>query len=176
MKDYVISLYQDIPVIVYAGLSLAFLFGTIAFIAYEGVKCGWRKIVGLILVEYAILIYCSTVVFRSSSEATGYEYIPLWSYSAIQEGRAELLSENILNVAVFVPMGFMLGVAFRTIRWWHVLIVGCLMSFSIEAMQLVFKRGFAETDDVMHNTAGCMIGFGVTSVIGKIIKCLMIKT
>jgi glycopeptide antibiotics resistance protein len=169
MGDYVISLYRDIPVIVYEGLLLAFLLGTIAFIAYDGVKCGWRKIVGLILVEYVILIYCSTVIFRSSSEATGYEYIPLWSYMAIQEGKVELLSENILNIAVFVPMGIMLGMVFRTIRWWQVLMVGCLMSVSIEAIQLMFKRGFSETDDVLHNTVGCMIGFGITSIIGKMI-------
>ena len=31
----------------------------------------------------------------------------------------------------------------------------------IEVLQFVFKRGFAEFDDVFHNVVGCVIGFGV---------------
>lgn len=33
------------------------------------------------------------------------------------------------------------------------------ISVSIEVIQLVTKRGFAETDDVMHNTVGCIVGY-----------------
>ena len=35
---------------------------------------------------------------------------------------------------------------------------GQKMSGTIEAMQYVFHRGFAEVDDVMHNTIGCIFG------------------
>ena len=38
------------------------------------------------------------------------------------------------------------------------LMVGMGISVSIEAMQFFFHRGFAETDDVMHNTVGCIVG------------------
>ena len=34
----------------------------------------------------------------------------------------------------------------------------------IEAMQYFYNRGFAETDDVMHNTIGCLMGFGIYSL------------
>ena len=36
---------------------------------------------------------------------------------------------------------------------------GLIISVSIEEMQYFFHRGFAETDDVMHNTLGCLIGW-----------------
>lgn len=50
-------------------------------------------------------------------------------------------------------------------RWWIVLLIGCGVSFSIEMFQLLFKRGFAELDDMMHNTIGCMIGYGIYTMI-----------
>lgn len=64
-----------------------------------------------------------------------------------------------MNVVVFVPVGMLLGMTFRSIKCWQVLAAGCLISVSIEIMQFLFNRGFAETDDVMHNTLGCMAGY-----------------
>ena len=31
----------------------------------------------------------------------------------------------------------------------------------IEVLQFVFKRGYAEVDDVVHNVVGCVVGFGI---------------
>lgn len=45
--------------------------------------------------------------------------------------------------------------------WLFVLMTGLVISVLIEAMQYFFHKGFAETDDVMHNTLGCMIGYGM---------------
>lgn len=43
--------------------------------------------------------------------------------------------------------------------------LGCLISISIETMQYIFKCGFSEVDDVMHNTLGCAIGFGIAKLM-----------
>ena len=45
------------------------------------------------------------------------------------------------------------------------LLVGLCLSVSIEALQFVFKFGFSELDDVIHNTLGCMIGYGVYALV-----------
>jgi len=45
--------------------------------------------------------------------------------------------------------------------WLIVLMTGLILSVSIEAMQYFFHKGFAETDDMMHNTLGCMLGYGI---------------
>ena len=37
--------------------------------------------------------------------------------------------------------------------------VGMGISLFIKALQYVFYRGFAEVDDVMHNTVGCILGY-----------------
>ena len=166
IAEYVISLYRDIPMAVYEGLLSVLCLGAVVIIACYGLKRGWRKIAGLLLVGYVFVIYCSTVIFRKVSEGAGYEFKPFWSYEAIHNGRQDLLVENIMNVVVFIPVGMILGSWPRNGSWlrvkgsWLIVtVIGCSISISIEAMQFFYHRGFAETDDVMHNTIGCIAGY-----------------
>ena len=41
------------------------------------------------------------------------------------------------------------------------MVVGSILSIAIEALQFLMMRGFSEIDDVIHNTLGCMIGYGL---------------
>ena len=164
-KQYIISLNQDIPLEVYEGLLAVFCLGVIVFIAWKGLKTGCRYSVALLLLEYIFVLFCSTVIFRVSGETRHYNFHPFWSYD-----RPDLLVENIMNVVVFVPVGLLLGIAFKQMTWWKALLIGCGISVTIEALQLFFLRGFSEVDDVMHNTVGCLIGFGIISILRIIFK------
>lgn len=170
VKQYVISLYQDIPQEAYEGLQLVFCFGVVLLIAWKGFREAPRYSVVLLLVEYIFLLFCSTVIFRVACETRKYDFQPFWSYQAIQEGRAELLAENIMNIVVFIPVGLLLSIAFKQVTWWKVLLVGCNISAVIELLQFFLMRGFSEVDDVMHNSLGCILGYvmSVTFVYGKI--------
>lgn len=88
-----------------------------------------------------------------------FNFRPFWSYKAIQDGSVELLSENFMNVIVFIPVGLLLGVAFKQMTWWKALLIGCCISVTIEALQFWFMKGFSELDDVIHNTVGCLAGY-----------------
>ena len=70
-----------------------------------------------------------------------------------------------MNVVAFVPVGILFGCTFRSMTWWKVMLIGGGVSVLIETIQFYFKRGFSEVDDVMHNTAGCLIGYGVYSLM-----------
>ena len=164
-RQYIINLYQDIPQEVYEGLLSVFCLGLVVFIAWKGLKTGLRYSVVLLLVEYIFLLFCSTVIFRTSGDTRQYDFHPFWSYS-----RPDLFVENIMNVIVFIPIGMILGSLLRvkgsstseatkSMTWLMVAIIGCGISVTIEAMQYFLHRGFAETDDVMHNTVGCLIGW-----------------
>lgn len=157
--QYIISLFQGVPVWVYEGLLSVFCVGAVLIVAIKGLRKGWRYASALLLIEYVFLLYGSTVIFRTASEIVGYNFHPFWSYAAIQQGRAFLIPENIMNVIVFMPVGALLGFVFRSIKWWQVLLIGCGISVSIEALQFFTHRGFSEFDDVFHNTLGCVIGF-----------------
>ncbi len=73
--------------------------------------------------------------------------------------QASLLIENMMNVLLFVPFGFLCGCSYRRGSFLRVLAAGGSLSIIIEALQYVTKSGFAEFDDVMHNTLGCFIGY-----------------
>ncbi len=164
LKTYLVSLIDDVPLNVYEGLLSVFCIGTALLLAFKGKKA-WRGVAKLLLVEYVFLIYCSMVLFRVAKGLREYNFTPFWSYS-----RPDLLIENIMNVVVFVPVGILLGVTTSRCkmfdgRWkkgWQVALIvgtGLAISISIEAMQYFFHRGFAEVDDVMHNTIGCLVGY-----------------
>jgi len=172
-RQYIISLYQDIPQEVYEGLLSVFCLGLVVFIAWKGFKIGLRYSAILLLVEYVFLLFCSTVIFRATGETRQYDFHPFWSYS-----RPDLFVENLMNVNVFIPIGMILGSLLRVKGSWSkygswfkvngswliVLLIGCSISVTIEALQFCCMKGFSEVDDVMHNTVGCLIGYGIYSV------------
>ena len=170
LKLYVKASYQDVPSDIYEALLSILCAGAVVAIAYYGWKQGWRKIAGLLLAEYIFLIYGITVIFRKFNEGVGHSFHPFWSYEAIRHGRVDLIAENVMNVVVFVPIGMVLGSLLRIkgssaseaakpSAWLISLMTGLIISGSIEALQYFLKRGFAEVDDVIHNTIGCIIGY-----------------
>jgi glycopeptide antibiotics resistance protein len=169
-KQYIISLYKDIPQEVYEGLLSIFCIGLVVFIAWKGFKTGLRYSATLLLIEYVFLIFCSTVIFRAVSATRQYDFHPFWSYD-----RPELLVENIMNVFVFVPVGMILGSLLKVKGSWLVaLLIGCSISITIEALQFWFMKGFSEVDDVMHNTLGCVIGYIAYKSMSVVSKRLII--
>lgn len=169
-EEYLTGLFKDVPCYVYDGMIVVFALGAIALFVVKKPKNGWRWIAGLLLLEYVALIYCSTVVFRMSGSETGYNFMPFWSYGAIlRDEDCRLLPENVMNVVVFVPVGIILGSLLRVKGSWFIaLLFGLGISVSIETLQFFLKRGFAEVDDVMHNTVGCVIGYMLVVIIKQI--------
>lgn len=160
-KQYIISLYKDIPQEVYEGLLSIFCIGLVVFIAWKGFKTGLRYSATLLLIEYIFFFCCSTVIFRATGATRQYDFHPFWSYD-----RPDLLIENIMNVIVFIPVGLLLGSLLKVKCSWAIaLLIGCSISLTIESLQFLFIKGFSELDDVMHNTVGCLIGFGFYSLI-----------
>lgn len=153
------SLWNDIPIWVYEAGLLVLMAGWMICSLTYGIRKGLRYGLGLLLIEYVLLIYCSTVFFRNTGELQ-YDLMPFWSYRDYFNGvdRA-LLAENIMNVVVFVPVGLLAGAVLRSMSWKKVLVIGICLSVGIETLQFVFRKGFSEFDDVMHNTLGCLIGW-----------------
>ena len=188
-RQYIINLYHDIPQEIYEGLLSIFCIGLVVFIAWKGFKTGLRYSATLLLIEYIFLLFCSTVIFRTTGATRQYDFHPFWSYD-----RPDLLIENIMNVIVFIPVGMILGSLLRvkdswskygswfkvngsstseatkSMTWLIVLLIGCSISVTIEALQFCFMRGFSEVDDVMHNTLGCLIGWFMVKGSGFMVK------
>lgn len=134
-----------------------------------------RKSSVVLLIELIAILYCSTVIFRRDDVVVGYKLMPFWSYFAITEGKESLMLENILNVLVFIPIGFLCGMTTDRKQIKFAVAVGMACSVVIELSQYCFERGFAETDDVIHNTIGCLIGCLVYMGICKCISIVRSK-
>ena len=63
-----------------------------------------------------------------------------------------------MNVYLFIPFGFLIPFSSKK-TFIQTLIIGCCLSITIEALQYIFALGLCETDDVIHNTLGCIIGY-----------------
>lgn len=127
------------------------------------------------LLEYLFLVFCSAILFRDTGEGPKYNFELFWSYKAIARGRIEYLYEDLLNIALMIPIGFLLSIIKPT-RFWIVFISGIGISVLIEILQLVFHKGLCELDDVIHNAIGCMIGFAIYICVTKLIRRQAITT
>ena len=164
INTYTNSLINDVPHSTYEGMLSVICIGIVLLVAWRG-RRSRRYIAGLLLVGYSFLIYCSTVIYREVLQERVGDLMPFWSYRAIMDGKEQYLAENIMNVVVFVPVGILFGIAMRSRNVWAALLVGVGLSVGIEVLQFVFKKGFAEIDDIMHNTLGCIMGFGFYAII-----------
>lgn len=65
-----------------------------------------------------------------------------------------------LNLMLFIPLGFLIPVALEDNKWncKKVVIVGFLLSFCIEFLQLFGGRMF-EIDDIVANSSGALLGY-----------------
>ncbi len=74
------------------------------------------------------------------------------------------------NIIGFAPLGFLLPSFSRRCRryWYNTIMAGYLLSFAVEWIQLVFRAGSCDIDDIILNTLGTAVGyFGFILVQGR---------
>lgn len=64
------------------------------------------------------------------------------------------------NVAAFVPYGFFLPiVSRRSKKWWNTILLSFSFSLCVELIQLIFRVGSFDVDDILLNTIGGTLGY-----------------
>ena len=111
-----------------------------------------------LLSGYVFLVLCATVLFRHDTGEIHYSFRPLWSYTTLY---FKYGAGAILNILMFIPIGFLVGVSLRRSNVIMILGIGFLLSMTIELAQLFSRRGVCNIDDVIHNTLGCVLGYGI---------------
>ena len=78
--------------------------------------------------------------------------------------------ENLVgNIVGFVPFGFILPLIYkRKRRLWLITLLTLEFSLMIELTQLVLKVGSCDVDDVILNTLGGMLGYGLFYMCNRI--------
>ena len=64
------------------------------------------------------------------------------------------------NIAAFIPFGFILPIISRRSRlWYNTVMFGFIWSLTLETLQLIFKVGSFDVDDMLLNTLGAAAGY-----------------
>ena len=150
---------------------------TILLIALVGILVGWYKHSRTIacfsfLLSYIFLMLCSTVIYRNKLDGYEIELMPFWNYPRVFSLFEPMeFWEVILNIILFIPVGFgFSAILYPHQTWKKVLICVTLLSLAIEVAQLVTQRGLCETNDLIHNTIGGMMGYYVYTKLCSICK------
>lgn len=140
----------------------------IGFIAYRGQRMK-KFVMGALAIEYYFLVLCSTVICRTVTVSKRVELMPFYNYADIWNGvdLKRTVMEILLNVALFVPIGFLLGGMVKK-GFVKACLIGCVLSILIELLQFATGRGLCETNDVIHNTVGCMVGYAAATSLKRI--------
>lgn len=120
-----------------------------------------RRMNWLLLIIYVGVILYFTLMFRETGQS---KFGLLHSYRAFFRN-AEVRASIIKNIWLFIPLGAILYRLFPRIT---ILYVPILLSVAIEAVQYLTGTGFCELDDVISNSLGGVIGYGMGSLNKRI--------
>ena len=117
-----------------------------------------------VFLTFASIIYI-TVINRTENTTSGEVILtPLASYCRyFFAGQREALRSNIMNILLFFPLGLFLA-ELCPVQWKNhtrLLLIAILcgsLSISIEAIQYLRQSGLCETDDVLNNLIGALLG------------------
>ena len=129
-----------------------------------------RKLLGVVYIEYLVLLACATVIFRDSTCALGVEFVPFWNYN--EYFTMDVLYESLLNIVMFIPVGFCSSVFIKRPLLIKIFLLSMALSCSIEVTQYLLKCGFCETNDIMNNTVGGVIGYLMYLATPKVLHSL----
>lgn len=150
-------------------IGLCFLLGYV--FVYKKVMQGDKRVSKrLLLLGVIFACYLFVVLGATLGRGDYYEleihwhpfssYKEAWNTFSIVEWR-----NIILNIFMFVPLGFLLpffGEFFQ--KAWVTYLSGFIFTLIIESVQFLTQRGIFEVDDLINNTAGGMIGYGIFSL------------
>lgn len=124
-------------------------------------------------VYFFILLYLTLLSRRMHSEMQ-MELSFLWEYRLALGGQVSWFLQILNNILLFVPMGVLYGaigaLRGKCLKWKYVLYTGTMISLIIEILQLILRLGLFEFDDILNNTIGMLLGFGLWKQSLKIKK------
>ena len=140
-------------------LHISWLYYLASVILLAGLVKTTKRVSVSILLSYMFLVFASTVLSRTEAEAASFVLKPFrffWRYNM------DLFYQVMANVMMFIPIGCLSA---RNMR--RPVLFGFLFSCLIEGLQLLFRIGLCEVDDIISNTVGVIIGFAMYRVIHK---------
>ena len=170
---------------------LGLIFGVVSILISIILKISPRKIVvTCILIAYLTVVASITLFpiyvedkMEYGAGITWYNYVPCRTIiDTLQYGLSLTASTQLLgNILMTVPFGVMVLMLTENHKWWKILIIAIAFASSIEFTQMII--GFTinnmyrtvDIDDVILNTIGVYIGYGIFKLLPYKIKTYCTK-
>lgn len=92
-------------------------------------------------------------------------FVYLFDYPSMKEALLNLIG----NTAMFVPLGIVWPAVFKKLNThWKVIAAGVGVSLTIEILQLPFFGRATDVDDLILNSAGFLMGYGIYLLVRKL--------
>ncbi|MBP5168944.1 MAG: VanZ family protein [Oscillospiraceae bacterium] len=84
--------------------------------------------------------------------------VHLFDYDSIQD----IIWNVVGNAVLFIPSGIVLPIIYRQLnKFWKVVATGVFISLCTEILQLPFPSRASDIDDLILNTLGVSVGYGI---------------
>lgn len=120
----------------------------------------YMRIIGAIMAVIVVTAILYVTVLTRSESGAGADFIPFSSFERAKI-QPEMYRSMLMNVFLFLPLGLAFPFIFGGGTGKRILLtilVGLVLSVTVEAIQCFAHLGMAETDDVICNTVGTTIG------------------
>lgn len=121
-----------------------------------------KKLAVSLLIGYVMIILGETILFRTAFDGKHFQPLLFWSYEVWETQKKQVIA----NIILFIPFGLITGCLWK----WKGIIAGIGVSFVIELLQLITRRGLFEFDDILHNMVGTVIGVCLYITVEAIVK------
>ncbi|MBQ7717850.1 MAG: VanZ family protein [Clostridia bacterium] len=92
-------------------------------------------------------------------------FMHLFNYNSV----GEIIWNVVGNMVLFIPCGIVLPIAYKRLdNFWKVVAAGALISLCIEIIQLPFASRASDIDDLIINTLGVAVGYGIYAAVKRL--------
>ncbi|MCQ2509798.1 MAG: VanZ family protein [Lachnospiraceae bacterium] len=141
-------------------------------------KRSWRRIGGILLVLYLVLLVYFLLFSKSFGRNPGfsayrYNLIPFREIHRFytywkKVGFISAFLNLVGNLAGFIPLGILVPAVCRPMRrWTRTVKLGFVLTVILEVLQLVMKAGIFDVDDILLNTAGTLVGYLIFRIFSR---------
>lgn len=156
--DFEFIMYHFLSGCIPVFLAVAIYFAILLF-------SGKKQIKGHIILSFVFCFYLTGIL-----AATGIAIKGSFSPRIVYIPFVEMITgpiETFLNVILFIPLGFFLPFLYKKYnRLVNIVLAGFLISLSIEFVQM-FDMGTTDINDLIANTLGTCLGFGIYKSFNK---------
>ena len=126
---------------------------------------------------YLLIYFYLTFGYRRPSRTASISLTPFWSYreafqlNPLSIRRLGMARQILLNILLTIPAGLLLPILYSRTRHPYLLAIATVLALALltETFQYVTHLGLCETDDVINNLLGGLLGIGVLR-LGSITK------